>query len=265
SEQCRQFFLELFDMDPSLLNALNPEQRHRLYSVLIAIDLSLTEPLLDAHSAVRGMINEQFNEANSTFPVSEANFILHEWLTSYCNSMGKWVYATTEKKNIKPLIRRRNTNNINIESALDQSDADETDNMHDSLGNNGNNGVQENAEATANRYILPSKKIKIKPSIIKRNSSTNNVVNIDSALDQSDADETDNAHDSLGDDDNNGKVTKTKTRQYTLPLKRSNIEPSIRRRSNNINNVVNFESATDQSDADETDNAHDSLGDNDNN
>ncbi|CAG8856232.1 38714_t:CDS:2, partial [Gigaspora margarita] len=55
--------------------------------------------------------------------------------------------------------------------------------------------VQENAEAIANGYTLPSKKIKIKPSIIKCNSSTNNVVNIDN--------ETDNAYDSLGDDDNN--------------------------------------------------------------
>ncbi|CAJ0847408.1 17785_t:CDS:2 [Entrophospora sp. SA101] len=27
-----------------------------------------------------------FKEANSTFPVSEADFILYEWLTSYCNS-----------------------------------------------------------------------------------------------------------------------------------------------------------------------------------
>ncbi|CAG8804598.1 13224_t:CDS:1, partial [Gigaspora rosea] len=59
SEQHHQFFLELFDTDPSLINALNSEQRRRLYSVLIAIDPSLTESLLDTHSAVRGIINEQ--------------------------------------------------------------------------------------------------------------------------------------------------------------------------------------------------------------
>ncbi|CAG8857205.1 3969_t:CDS:2, partial [Gigaspora margarita] len=54
----------LFDTDPSLLNALNPEQRRQLYSVLIAIDLSFTEPLLDACSAVRGSVMNliTFNE-----------------------------------------------------------------------------------------------------------------------------------------------------------------------------------------------------------
>ncbi|CAG8795242.1 5633_t:CDS:2, partial [Gigaspora rosea] len=87
-----------------------------------------------------------FNEANSTFPVSEADFILHEWLTSYCNSMvdqekkklmkqrqrGIHCY---QKKNIKPPIRKCNdtTNNVNTKSILDQSDTDETDNLQDSL------------------------------------------------------------------------------------------------------------------------------------
>ncbi|CAG8497863.1 2344_t:CDS:1, partial [Gigaspora rosea] len=59
SEQRCQFFLELFDMDPSLINALNSEQRHRLNFVLIAIDPLFTESLLDARSAVLGIINEQ--------------------------------------------------------------------------------------------------------------------------------------------------------------------------------------------------------------
>nr|CAG8647366.1 14049_t:CDS:2 [Entrophospora candida] len=33
-----------------------------------------------------GEVIKDFKEANSTFPISEADFILHEWLTSYCNS-----------------------------------------------------------------------------------------------------------------------------------------------------------------------------------
>ena len=58
SEERRQLFLALLNADPSLPNALNPEQRHCLYAVLIAIDSSL---LPDARSAVCGVTNEQVN------------------------------------------------------------------------------------------------------------------------------------------------------------------------------------------------------------
>ncbi|KAF0397770.1 sel1 repeat domain-containing protein [Gigaspora margarita] len=147
TEQHRQFFLELFDLDPTLPNALNYEQRHRLYSVLIAIKPSLAESLLDPRCAVRGIANEQFprgstmnpiklseyknykesqkrikkdvqwneflkldkkqylnfrfNEANSTFPVSEANFVLRDWLTSYCNSMDTYQQISVVLQNLK--------------------------------------------------------------------------------------------------------------------------------------------------------------------
>ncbi|CAG8820963.1 15544_t:CDS:1, partial [Gigaspora rosea] len=59
SEQRRQLFLALIDADLTLPNMLNSEQRCRLYAVLVAIDPTLAEPLLDACSAVRGVINEQ--------------------------------------------------------------------------------------------------------------------------------------------------------------------------------------------------------------
>ncbi|RIB18168.1 hypothetical protein C2G38_2185436 [Gigaspora rosea] len=189
-------------------------------------------------------IIKEFNEANLIFLVFEADFIFHEWLTSYCNIDQEKKKKVTEAK---------------ANGTFDQSDADETDNSLDNNDNNSNNGVQENT-ANGYRYTLLSKKINIKPSIIKYNSSTNNIVNIDSALDQSNADQTDNAYDSLGDYDNNRKVTKVKTRGYTLSLKRENVEPSIRKHSNNI-----IDSALDQSDADETNKTYDSLGDNDNN
>ncbi|RIB15162.1 hypothetical protein C2G38_2193118 [Gigaspora rosea] len=63
---------------------------------------------------------EEFNRANSIFPVSEADFILRDWLTSYCNSM-------------------------DIESSLDQSDTDEmVNNAQDSEStNNINNNADE--------------------------------------------------------------------------------------------------------------------------
>ncbi|CAG8745573.1 7240_t:CDS:2, partial [Gigaspora rosea] len=167
----------LFDVDPTLFNALNNEQCCQLYSVSIAIEPSLTESLMDASSAVRGITNKlfpkgsamnpiklseyknykeaqkkfkkdvqwheflkldkkqylnfrpkgkaeevikEFNRANSIFPVSEADFILRDWLTSYCNSM-------------------------DIESSLDQSDTDEmVNNAQDSEStNNINNNADE--------------------------------------------------------------------------------------------------------------------------
>ncbi|CAG8453508.1 6667_t:CDS:2 [Dentiscutata heterogama] len=165
SEQRRQVFLVLIDADPSLPNELNSEQRCRLYAVLVAIDSTLTEPLLDASSAIRGIVNgqgrafsssqflplsrqpkgkakevfEEFNEANPIFLVSEADFILRNWLTSYCNSMvgqekkkkianarAKGHALLLPKKNIQPPVRRRNTSNVDIEKSIfDQDDTNE--------------------------------------------------------------------------------------------------------------------------------------------
>ncbi|KAF0530584.1 hypothetical protein F8M41_012075 [Gigaspora margarita] len=188
TEQRCQFFLELFDLDPTLPNALNYEQRRRLHSVLIAIEPSLAESLLDPRSAVRGIANKQFprgstmnpiklseyenykesqkrikkdfNEVNSTFLVSEADFVLRDWLTSYCNSMEKKKtiearekgYALPpKKKNVQPPIRRRNTNYIDVESTSDQSDTDEiSDNAqdlfecHDNINDNMDESVEPN-------------------------------------------------------------------------------------------------------------------------
>ncbi|CAG8857438.1 41116_t:CDS:2, partial [Gigaspora margarita] len=78
-----------------------------------------------------------------------------------------------------------------------------TDNAHDSLGDNDNNGVQKNAETIANGYTLPPKRRNTKSSTRKCSNNTNNI-NIESATaDQSNADETNNAHDSLDDNNNN--------------------------------------------------------------
>jgi len=57
TEQRQQFFLALLDADPTLPNVLNSEQCHQLYVMLITIDSSL----VDAHSAVHGITNEQVN------------------------------------------------------------------------------------------------------------------------------------------------------------------------------------------------------------
>ncbi|CAG8478676.1 17057_t:CDS:2 [Racocetra persica] len=183
-------------------------------------------------------LNFRFNEANSIFPISEADFILHEWLTSYCNR----VYVLP-KKNIKPPLRRHDvttnnvttnnvtnnviTNNINAESALNQSDMDETNNSQDSLD-------------------VDQEKIKL----LKQKQRN-----------QSDMDEADNAQDSLNvDQEKHNKVTEVKAKGYVLLLKK-NVKP----RHNSNTNSINIESDHDQSDTDDTDNAQDSFGSNNNN
>ncbi|RGB22580.1 hypothetical protein C1646_775856 [Rhizophagus diaphanus] len=161
SEERRHIFIALLNTDPSLPNALNSEQRRCLYSVLIAIDSSL---LPDTRSAVHGIMNEQndlrnraasrftrgealsrqpkgsvgevindFKVANPTFPISETDFILHDWLTSYCNSMvdqikkkkiveakNKGLPLPPKKKNIQPPSRlKRRTDNITVNEVID--------------------------------------------------------------------------------------------------------------------------------------------------
>ncbi|CAB4386733.1 unnamed protein product [Rhizophagus irregularis] len=56
-EQRQQFFLALFNNEPSLLNVLNTEQRQKLYTALMTIDPSLKS--LNAHSTIYGTTNEQ--------------------------------------------------------------------------------------------------------------------------------------------------------------------------------------------------------------
>ncbi|RIB06186.1 hypothetical protein C2G38_2217752 [Gigaspora rosea] len=89
---------------------------------------------------------KEFNEANPTFPVSEADFILRDWLASYCNSMvdqekkkqianakAKGYALSLLKKNVQPPARKRNTSYTQIESILDQDSIDEmTDHTRDS-------------------------------------------------------------------------------------------------------------------------------------
>ncbi|CAG8523088.1 11985_t:CDS:2 [Gigaspora rosea] len=91
-------------------------------------------------------LNFRFNEANPTFPVSEADFILRNWLASYCNSMvdqekkkqianakAKGYALSLLKKNVQPPARKRNTSYTQIESILDQDSIDEmTDHTRDS-------------------------------------------------------------------------------------------------------------------------------------
>ncbi|CAG8717593.1 1527_t:CDS:2, partial [Dentiscutata heterogama] len=172
-----------------------------------------------------------FNKANSIFPVSEADFILHEWLISYCNSM------------VKPPIRKSNNtiNNVNAKSILDQSDTDKTDNSQDSLNIN-----QEKNKKT------------VQPSIRRHNDNTNNVNNVKNTLDQSDMDEADNAQDSLDINQvKKKKVTEVKAKECALPPKKN-----VKWHNGNTNSI-NIESDYDRSDTDETNNA-DSFSNNNN-
>ncbi|CAG8796320.1 6898_t:CDS:2, partial [Gigaspora rosea] len=137
-----------------------------------------------------------FNEANSTFFVSEANFILHEWLTSYCNSMVNEAkakgYTLAPKKNVKPPIRKCNdtTNNVNAKSILDQSDTDETDNLQDSL------------DIDQEKNKVTKAKAKEQKECQKWHNGNTNSINIESDHDRNDTDEIDNAQDSFGDNNN---------------------------------------------------------------
>jgi hypothetical protein len=56
-EERHQFFQALFRSSPTVLNALNPEERRQAYAVLIALDPTLNPP--DPRSAIRGIPNEQ--------------------------------------------------------------------------------------------------------------------------------------------------------------------------------------------------------------
>ncbi|CAG8842566.1 18591_t:CDS:2, partial [Gigaspora margarita] len=69
---------------------------------------------------------KEFNKVNSTFLVTEADFVLRDWLTSYCNidqekkkktieARAKEYALSPKKKNIQPPIRRHNTNYIDVE------------------------------------------------------------------------------------------------------------------------------------------------------
>ncbi|CAG8575507.1 15797_t:CDS:2 [Funneliformis caledonium] len=77
--------------------------------------------LLDARSAICGITNEQgkaeevikdFKVANPTFPFSESDFILHNWLTLYCNSMVDQVKKKkineAKKQGLAPLLPKKN-------------------------------------------------------------------------------------------------------------------------------------------------------------
>ncbi|CAG8717602.1 3393_t:CDS:2, partial [Cetraspora pellucida] len=87
------------------------------------------EPLSRQPKGKAKEVIKEFNEANPTFPVSEADFILRDWLASYCNSMGKYHLIA----NVRPPARKRNTNHTQIESVLDQDSVDEmTDHTRDS-------------------------------------------------------------------------------------------------------------------------------------
>ncbi|CAG8618116.1 7044_t:CDS:2 [Cetraspora pellucida] len=133
----------------------------------ISINIHTLNSLLDARSTVHDVINKQFlrgislscqpkekaeeiikefNEVNSTFPVSEANFVLHDWLTSYFDQEKKKRvteakmkgYALSPKKrNVQSSNRKYNMNYVDVERTSIQSDTDKTyDNAQDSFFNN---------------------------------------------------------------------------------------------------------------------------------
>ncbi|CAB4398991.1 unnamed protein product [Rhizophagus irregularis] len=80
----------------------------------------------------RGSVGEVINDP-PTFPISETDFILHDWLTSYCNSMvdqikkkkiveakNKGLPLPPKKKNIQPPSRlKRRTDNITVNEVID--------------------------------------------------------------------------------------------------------------------------------------------------
>ncbi|CAG8657497.1 11246_t:CDS:10, partial [Dentiscutata heterogama] len=111
------------------------------------------EPLSRQPKGKAKEVIKEFNKANPTFPVSEADFILPQsgksskpCLASYCNSMvdqekkkqianakAKGYALPPPKKNVRPPARKRNTNHTQIESVLDQDSVDEmTDHTRDS-------------------------------------------------------------------------------------------------------------------------------------
>ncbi|CAI2198753.1 7156_t:CDS:2, partial [Funneliformis geosporum] len=151
SEERRQLFLALFDADPSLPNVLNSEQRHCLYSVLIAIDSSL---LPYANNVICGVTNEQNDlrnraasrfsrgealSPNPTFPISEADFVLHDWLTSYCNSMvdqvKKQLVAEAKDKGLLPPSPKKK--NVRPPPKLKHTDHEATNASQDYERNSG--------------------------------------------------------------------------------------------------------------------------------
>ncbi|CAG8795710.1 19941_t:CDS:2, partial [Racocetra persica] len=186
-EQYHQFFLELFDKDPTLSNLLSYEQHHRLYSVLIAIEPSFADSLLDTYSALCGVINEQFpkgstmnlfklnkyeyykeaqkknekdvqwheflkldkkqylnfrflrgislsyqpkgkakevikefNKANSIFLSSEADFVLCDWLISYCNSMDNTDENALEPDNLTTTDSSQELDNLGYHKTIEE-------------------------------------------------------------------------------------------------------------------------------------------------
>ncbi|GBC29116.2 Sel1 repeat protein [Rhizophagus irregularis DAOM 181602=DAOM 197198] len=211
-EQRQQFFLALFNNEPSLLNVLNTEQRQKLYTALMTIDPSLKS--LNAHSTIYGTTNEQacfklflqifrsamnpikiqefkqikndfqwhellkldkdqylnfrndlrnraasrlsrgesvsrqqkgkveevirdFKEANPTFPVSEADFILREWLALYCNSMvdqaKKKKIAEAKKHGLPPPPpKRKNVQPPKKHNSMDNNRTTTTESSQDS-------------------------------------------------------------------------------------------------------------------------------------
>ncbi|CAB5205089.1 unnamed protein product [Rhizophagus irregularis] len=82
-----------------------------------------------------GSVGEVINDvANPTFPISETDFILHDWLTSYCNSMvdqikkkkiveakNKGLPLPPKKKNIQPPSRLKQANASTITSETNAS------------------------------------------------------------------------------------------------------------------------------------------------
>ncbi|CAG8736955.1 33878_t:CDS:10 [Gigaspora margarita] len=109
---------------------LNSKQCYRLYAVLVTIDPTLAELLLDAYSAIRGVINEQqtkgkakkvikeFNEANPTFPVSEADFI-------FFDQEKKKKIANARAKELALPLPKKNNNYDNMDYQGDMDEADE--------------------------------------------------------------------------------------------------------------------------------------------
>ncbi|RIB23382.1 hypothetical protein C2G38_2032814 [Gigaspora rosea] len=136
---------------------------------------------------------------------------------------------------------RYGKHNDTTKSILDQSDTDETDNLQDSLDvDQEKNKV---TKAKAKERAQPPKKKPIQPPI------------------RSDTDKADNVQDSLDvNQEKKKKVVEVKAKGCVLPLKK---KKNAKRHNGNMNSI-NIESDHNQSDTDETDNAQDSFGDNNN-
>ncbi|PKB98239.1 hypothetical protein RhiirA5_384077 [Rhizophagus irregularis] len=128
-EQRQQFFLALFNNESSLLN--NDLQNRA------ASRLSRGESVSRQQKGKVEEVIRDFKEANPTFPVSEADFILREWLALYCNSMvdqaKKKKIAEAKKHGLPPPpLKRKNVQPPKKHNSMDNNRTTTTESSQDS-------------------------------------------------------------------------------------------------------------------------------------